>query len=185
MRRYHQDDVIKRKHFPRYWSFVRGIHRSPVNHKDLWRGALMFSLIYIWINVWVNNCEACDLRRHHVHYDVTVMITPNNASDMMSPGTWIWTYKIAPTLATYPVRILLHSTLVNSMNFLVFFVPFLPTANYCIIFYQLPIITYVFFYPQASIYGSCGHTAQWQTVFLTALPIDHTIPSKMTKLFCF
>ena len=25
------DDVIKWKHFPRYWSFVRGIHRSPVN----------------------------------------------------------------------------------------------------------------------------------------------------------
>ena len=24
-------DVIKRKHFPPYWSFVRGIHRSPVN----------------------------------------------------------------------------------------------------------------------------------------------------------
>ena len=24
------DDVIKWKHFPRYWSFVRGIHRSPV-----------------------------------------------------------------------------------------------------------------------------------------------------------
>ena len=23
------DDVIKWKHFPRYWSFVRGIHRSP------------------------------------------------------------------------------------------------------------------------------------------------------------
>ena len=23
------DDVIKRKHYPRYWSFVRGIHRSP------------------------------------------------------------------------------------------------------------------------------------------------------------
>ena len=30
------DDVIKWKHFPRYWPFVRGIHRSPVNspHKD-------------------------------------------------------------------------------------------------------------------------------------------------------
>ena len=27
---YH-DDVIKWKHFPRYWPFVRGIHRSPVN----------------------------------------------------------------------------------------------------------------------------------------------------------
>ena len=25
---YHHDDVIKRKHFPRNWPFVRGIHRS-------------------------------------------------------------------------------------------------------------------------------------------------------------
>ena len=25
------DNVIKWKHFPRYWSFVRGIHRRPVN----------------------------------------------------------------------------------------------------------------------------------------------------------
>ena len=25
------DDVIKWKHFPRYWPFVRGIHRSPVD----------------------------------------------------------------------------------------------------------------------------------------------------------
>ena len=46
------DDVIKWKHFPRYRSFVRGIHRSPVNslHKGQWRGALMFSLICVWIN---------------------------------------------------------------------------------------------------------------------------------------
>ena len=27
---YHYD-VIKWKHLPRYWPFVRGIHRSPVN----------------------------------------------------------------------------------------------------------------------------------------------------------
>ena len=27
----HHDDVTKWKHFPRYWPFVRGIHRSPVN----------------------------------------------------------------------------------------------------------------------------------------------------------
>ena len=42
------DDVIQWKHFPRYWPFVREIHRSPVNfpHKGQWRGALMFSLIY-------------------------------------------------------------------------------------------------------------------------------------------
>ena len=33
--------------FPRYWPFVRGMHRSPLNypHKGQWRGALKFSLI--------------------------------------------------------------------------------------------------------------------------------------------
>ena len=48
---------------------------SPVNspHKGQWRGALMFPLICAWINVWVNNREAGDLKRHHVHYDVIVM----------------------------------------------------------------------------------------------------------------
>ena len=41
------DDLIKWKHFPRYWPFARGIHRSPVNspHNGQWRGALMFSFI--------------------------------------------------------------------------------------------------------------------------------------------
>ena len=68
------EDVIKWKHFPIYWPFVRGIHYSPVNspHKCQWRGALMFSLISAWINGWVNNREARDLRRHRTHYDVTV-----------------------------------------------------------------------------------------------------------------
>ena len=69
------DDVIKWKHFPRYWPFVREIHRSPVNspHKGQRRGALMFSLSCGWINGWVNNCEAGDLRRHRAHCDVIVM----------------------------------------------------------------------------------------------------------------
>ena len=72
------DDVIMTsswwKHFPRYWPFVRGIQRSPVNspHRQ-WRGALMFSLICAWINGWVNNREVGDLRRHRAHYDVIVM----------------------------------------------------------------------------------------------------------------
>ena len=43
-------------------------------HKGQWRGALMFSLICVWINDWVNNREADDLRRYRGHYDVTVMI---------------------------------------------------------------------------------------------------------------
>ena len=61
---------------PRYWPYVRGIHRSAVNspHKGQWRGALMFSLICVWINGWVNNREAGILRRHRGHYDVIVML---------------------------------------------------------------------------------------------------------------
>ena len=42
----------------------------PVNspHKGQWRGALMLSLICVWINGWVNNREAGDLRRYRGHY---------------------------------------------------------------------------------------------------------------------
>ena len=87
----HKTDTykVKKKHIPlgalstcsaeepwwRYWPFVRGIHRSPVNspYKGQWRGALMLSLVCTWINGWVNNREAGDLRRHTAHYDVTEM----------------------------------------------------------------------------------------------------------------
>ena len=70
------DDVIKWKHFPCNWPFVRGIHRSPVNfqHKDQWRRAFRFSLICAWINRWVDNREDGERRRNRAHYDVTVMI---------------------------------------------------------------------------------------------------------------
>ena len=37
-------------------------------------GALMFSLISAWIDRWVNNGEAGDLRRHRAHYVDTVMV---------------------------------------------------------------------------------------------------------------
>ena len=46
---------------------------SPVPGEFPARGALVFSLICVWINGWVNNREAGDLRPHHVHYDVIVM----------------------------------------------------------------------------------------------------------------
>ena len=60
------DDVIRWKHFSRYWPFVRGIHRSTVNspYKGQWRGALMISLICAWINGWVNNRQTGEWRRH-------------------------------------------------------------------------------------------------------------------------
>ena len=70
------DDVIKWKHFPRYWHFVQGIHRFPMNspHKGQWRGALIFSLICARINGLVNNREAGDLQHYSAHYDVIVML---------------------------------------------------------------------------------------------------------------
>ena len=54
---------------------LRGIHQSQVNspHKGQWRGALIFSLSCAWINGWVNNRDAGDLRRYRAHYDVIVM----------------------------------------------------------------------------------------------------------------
>ena len=55
--------------------FVRGIHQLQVNslHKGQWQRALVLSLICAWINCWVNNLEAGDLRHHCAHYDVTVI----------------------------------------------------------------------------------------------------------------
>ena len=52
------------------------MHRSPVNspHKGQWCGALIFSLICVWINGWLNNREAGHLRRYYAHYDVSVMM---------------------------------------------------------------------------------------------------------------
>ena len=71
---------------PRWWrhqmvtfsallAICAGNSPVPVNspHKGQWRGALMFSLICVWINGWVNSPEASDLRRYRAHYDVTVM----------------------------------------------------------------------------------------------------------------
>ena len=87
------DDVIKWKHFPRYWPFVRGIHRSRwIPHTKASDGALMFSLICVWINCWVNSREAGDLRRHRGHYDVSVMknfyFNPKSAGPGVSRSSW-------------------------------------------------------------------------------------------------
>ena len=42
-------------------------------HKGQWRTALVFSLIRAWINGWVNNGEAGDLKCHRANCDVIVM----------------------------------------------------------------------------------------------------------------
>ena len=81
---------LKRNHFPRYWPFVNGIHRSPVNTRTNASDAeiLKFSLICAWINGWVNNREAGDLSRHGAHHDVTVMLCfLSDAPILASNGT--------------------------------------------------------------------------------------------------
>ena len=92
------DVVVKWKHFPRYWPFVRGIHQLLVNspHKVLWLGTLMFSLICAWTNSWVNNRYAGDLRHHHAHYDFTVMPCPHVRMrlDLDMQFITIWMYSL-------------------------------------------------------------------------------------------
>ena len=103
---YWHDDVIKWKHFPHNWPFVRGIHRSPVNslNKGQWREALMFSLICVWINDSVNNREAGDLRRDCTHYDVIVMECTNKClcitSNVADTGV-CWTWEITGNGCNY------------------------------------------------------------------------------------
>ena len=99
----YNDDVMKWKHFPRYWPFVRGNHRPPVDspHKCQWRGALVFSLICAWTNGWGNNRDAGDLRRHRAHYEAIVMLfcpnTQNNIRFNFAFDFFCW--KATDTLA--------------------------------------------------------------------------------------
>ena len=57
-------------------------------HNGQWRGALMFSLICVWINDWVNNRESGDLRRHLGHYNVNVMQSFQEIFSHWGWGKW-------------------------------------------------------------------------------------------------
>ena len=118
--RFHNhDDVIKWKHFPRYWPFVRGIHRSPVNspHKGQWRGALMFSLISARINGWVNNREAGDLRRIRPHYDVTVMYRQKYLTYLMKINQFYTIFVNNPIPDCFDIAMMTVVTVIWIYNF--------------------------------------------------------------------
>ena len=70
----HHDDVINGNIFRvtgLSWGKSIGHRWIPrINASD----TELFSLICVWINGWVNNGEAGDLRRHRAHYDVTAML---------------------------------------------------------------------------------------------------------------
>ena len=78
--------------WPSMTSSNGNIFRSPVNssHKGQWRGALMFSLICVWINGWVNNREAGDSRRYRTHYDVTVMQNVSYCMSYTFDAIWLF-----------------------------------------------------------------------------------------------
>ena len=111
--------------FPSNWPFVRGIHRSPVNspHKGHLRGALMFSLICVWINEWVNNLETGDLIRYRAHYDVIVMwraTMPLIRRDKLAPHlcremTYIWCKNIPNFLQIFGTKRLTETSQFNHL----------------------------------------------------------------------
>ena len=61
-----------------------------IPHTGQWRGALMFSLICAWINGWVNNREAGDLRCYRAHYDVIVMAGTLSCSQVSASHLKMW-----------------------------------------------------------------------------------------------
>ena len=72
------DDVIKWKHYPRNWAFVRGIHRSrefPAE-RPVTRSFDDFFDLRPNKRLSINNREAGDLRRNRGHDDVIVMLKP-------------------------------------------------------------------------------------------------------------
>ena len=80
--------VIKWKYFPRYWVFVRELHRlillTKASDAELW--------CFPWStpeqNGWANNQDAGDLKRHRAHYDIIVMKQYDDA--FRAPSLYIW-----------------------------------------------------------------------------------------------
>ena len=113
------DDVIKWKHFPHYWPFVRVIHQSPVNypHKSQWCRALMFSLICTlsqqlskqWRRCWFETLPRSLWRHCNLHseswnfYSVwwfqnhTIKIAATSLKGQWVNWSGYWLYYIHPT----------------------------------------------------------------------------------------
>ena len=133
-------------------AFVRGIRRGPVNSphkwpvtrkmfpfddvimpsphlvcyssKDQWCGALMSSLICAWINGWVNNGEAGDLRCHCAHYDITVVVHRNGSIVILTTSSSLVPLKTFATasdkkfskVTTFPFRCIMSLSLYSHFS---------------------------------------------------------------------
>ena len=69
-----------------------GLRRIPHTKASDAGGALIFSLICVWINGWVNIREAGDLRRYRAHYDVSVMARSMSRYDANFVSTTVCHY---------------------------------------------------------------------------------------------
>ena len=126
---------------------------SPVTggsrHKGQWRRTLMFSLICVWINGWVNNSEAGDFRRYRAHYDVTVMVLRCTiyACHCCNKRSWMSTYScdllwFIPQAKYLDVheeccvrcRYQLHSTYIVGCNY--FSLPLMPASGTTLLIYE-------------------------------------------------
>ena len=80
------DDVIKWKHFPRYWPFVR----ESTGHRwiPLTKASDAELRCFLWSApqqmVWVNNKDAGELWRNRSHYYVTVLNSIRNINAMLA-----------------------------------------------------------------------------------------------------
>ena len=75
------DDVIKRKHFPRDWPFVR----ESTGHRWFPSQRPVTQSFGVFFDLCSNNRDAGDVRRYHAHYDVNKM-----SLRMICQQSWRW-----------------------------------------------------------------------------------------------
>ena len=114
------DDVIKMERFSALLTLCAG--NSPVtgdftSQRSVTRSCDAF-FICAWINAWVNNHGAGDLRRHRAHYDVIVM--DGSADDIHNA-----LHSIGSTEGLNPLR----SRIGHQLNWIC---PFTPIIDYII-----------------------------------------------------
>ena len=89
------DDVIKGKH-------SRGLLCGELTGH--WRGDLVFSLICAWTNNCARNEDAGDLRCHHAHYNVFVMLISFNVNVILAAASRPRIHKASPKKYSHNVR---------------------------------------------------------------------------------
>ena len=82
------DDAMTWKRNRRYWPFVRGIHRWPVDshHKGPLTRALMVSFMLVLTNSWTNTRVAVDLRHHAARVIMVMSLLWFSCRQSRTPG---------------------------------------------------------------------------------------------------